>query len=172
MKTIKHIKLAFASLMVLSLLSSCLKDTDKTVDFSDAKGSLELPAVAFNGPTQGVAVDKTKAQESFTLTVNLSGAKTSSSATSVTLAVDQAALTAYNASNGTQLVLLPTADYAIQSLNVSIPAGQRQAILNIVINSSLIDLTKSYALPISITNGGGQGINPNYKTIIYTFEAK
>ena len=168
MKTIKHIKLAFASLMVLSLLSSCLKDTDKTVDFSDAKGSLELPAVAFNGPTQGVAVDKTKAQESFTLTVNLSGAKTSSSATSVTLAVDQAAMTAYNK----DLVLLPTADYAIQSLNVSIPAGQRQAILNIVINSSLIDLTKSYALPISITNGGGQGINPNYKTIIYTFEAK
>ncbi|NHA07730.1 DUF1735 domain-containing protein [Mucilaginibacter sp. HC2] len=172
MKTLKYIKTAFASLAVLSLLSSCLKDNNTTVDFTNAKGSLEIPAVATNGPTQGVAIDKTKTQESFTLTVNLAGAQTSSSATSVTMAIDQAALTAYNTANNKNYVLLPAADYAIQSLNLSIPAGQRQAIMTIVTNSSLIDLTQSYALPISIANGGGQGINPNYKTIIYTFSAK
>ena len=66
------------------------------------------------------------------LLVNLASPKTSGFSLNVTLAVDQAALTAYNTANSTNYELLPAADYSIANLKVTIPAGQREVNLNIV----------------------------------------
>lgn len=152
--------------------SSCLKDSATTVDFTNAKGSLELPAAAFSGVLQVEALDIQTTPTPLSLMVNLSGAKPSGSNTTATLAVDQNALTAYNTANSTSYELLPQAAYSISSLSVSIPAGQRSANLTININTSVIDPSKQYALPLTIVDGGGQQINPQYKTVIYAVQVK
>lgn len=172
MKRRNYIKAALFSLLAMSTLTSCLKDNSTTVDFSKAKGSLELPAVAFTGTLQVVEYAVSPSPTPLPLMVNLSGAQTSSSETKATLAVDQAALTAYNTANSKSFELLPANAYSIPSLSVTIPAGKRQANLNININTSVIDKTKTYALPLTIVNGGGQEINPNYKTVIYSVVIK
>jgi hypothetical protein len=84
--------------------------------------------------------------------------------------VDQAALTAYNAANGTSYILLPAADYT-STLTATIPANQNEANVVVNINTSLIDPSQSYVLPLTITDGGGQQIS-NYKTILYNVQVK
>lgn len=152
--------------------SSCLKDSATTVDFTNAKGSLELPATAYSGILQPQALDIQSTPTPISLMVNLSGAKPSGSNTTATLAVDQNALTAYNSANSTNYTLLPQAAYSIPSLSVAIPAGQRSANLIININTSVIDPSQQYILPLTIVDGGGQQINPQYKTVLFNVQVK
>src|SRR5882757_4405122 len=88
------------SATILSL-SSCLKDS-RFVDFSQVGTMVELPLEAFNGPGKLVAgaFPIQAAPQTIKLVVNLASPKPLSSDLTVTLGVDQAALTAYNHTNG------------------------------------------------------------------------
>eukprot|EP01037_Dinobryon_pediforme_P007256 gene7256-7327_t len=142
----------------MALLSSCLKDNSHYVDFAGAKPLVELPAATGIGPAggefQAAAFNISSTPVALNVLVNLAAPKPLTSALTVKLSVDQAALTAYNAANGTSYILLPAADYT-STLTATIPANQNEANVVVNINTSLIDPSQSYVLPLTITDGGG-----------------
>ncbi|HEY4194075.1 MAG TPA: DUF1735 domain-containing protein, partial [Mucilaginibacter sp.] len=106
----------------------------------------------------------------YNVPVNIAAPNPLKTAVTVKLSVDQAALTAYNTANGTSYTLLPAADYS-STLSVTIPAGQNLGNVVINLNTTQIDPSQSYVLPLTITDGGGQQIS-NYKTILFNFAVK
>lgn len=174
MKKTFYIKTAFVALLSVAGLSSCLKDDSHYVDFAGATPLIELPSAANVGGSGGLLQSLAFAQSTtpsvVNLAVNLAAPKTLGSDVTVKLGVDAAALTAYNTANGKSYEVLPAAAYT-SDFSVVIKAGTNITNLVINIKSNLIDVTKSYALPISITDGGGQQIS-NYKTVIYAINVK
>jgi hypothetical protein len=166
----------FISTIMLSAtllsLSSCLKDS-RYVDFGAVGTTIELPIEAYHGQGSLIpeALPISSTPQVVPLIVNVASPKPLSSALSVTLAVDPAALTAYNTANGTSYTLLPPADYSVSSLTVTVPANGREATLNINVNTNLIDLTQHYVLPITIASASGQQIS-NYNTVLYSILLK
>jgi len=172
MKTRKLIKFTALSIIALAVtsLSSCLKDP-RFVDYASSTPFVELPLDASNGSFTAAAFNIVSTPSSMPLVVNYAAAKPRTTALTVTLKVDAAALAAYNTANGTSYTLLPAADYSIPSLTVTIPAGQNTATMNILINSSLVDPSGSFILPISIADGGGVAISVS-STLLFNVQAK
>jgi hypothetical protein len=159
-------------------MSSCLKDP-RAQDFSNVGTLVELPLEAYNGLNALIpeALPILTTPQTIPVVVNIASPKPLSTAITVTLAIDQAALTAYNHANGldtggnTPYTLLPANTYTISSLTVTIPAGQRTGTVNVMVNTSLVDPSGAFVLPLSITDGGGQKIS-NYKTVLLNVQAK
>jgi hypothetical protein len=160
-------------------LSSCLKDSKWYVDVSQGRPLVELPLEARNltGNLVPEALPISTTPQVIQVAVNLAYASTLSTAVNVTLGLDTAAVTAYNHANGldtggnTPYTLLPPADYSIPSYHVTIPAGQHLVYMNININTSLVDPSGQFILPIKIINGGGQQIS-NYNELLLAVGAK
>src|ERR1700722_1815322 len=160
-------------------LSSCLKDSKYYVNVSQGAPLVELPLEARNlaGNLVPEALPISSTPQVVQVAVNLAYAKTLSSPVTVTLAVDPAAVAAYNHANGLDTggnvpyVLLPAADYSVPSYQVTIPAGQHLVFLNINVNTSLVDPSGQFILPIKIINGGGQQIS-NYNELLLSVGAK
>ncbi len=160
-------------------LSSCLKDSKWYVNVSQGVPLVELPLEARNlaGNLVAEALPISATPQVIQVAVNLASVNTLSSPVTVTLGVDAAAVTAYNHANGLDTggnvpyVLLPAADYSIPSYQVTIPAGQHLVFFNININTSLVDPSGLFILPIKITNGGGQQIS-NYNELLLAVGAK
>jgi hypothetical protein len=175
MKTKFYIKTALAALIAMTSLSSCLKDDKHYVDFAGTTPLIELPSAAnvggLGGLLQKAALSISSTPVSIQLMVNLASPHTLGSAVNVKLSVDQAALTKYNTDNGTTYQLLPS-NYYTSTLSTTIAAGTNSAYVTINVSSNLIDPSiTNYALPLTITDGGGQQIS-NYKTVIYNVQVK
>jgi hypothetical protein len=170
----KLISKAFILLILTGTLSlsACLKDS-RFVDFSQVGTLVDLPLAAYNGAGKLTpeALPITATPQTIAVVVNVASPKPLSSALTVTLAVDQAALTAYNTANSTNFVLPPAGSYSVPNLKVTVPANQRQASLNVQVNTSLLDPAGAYVIPISITDASGQKIS-NYHTILLNVQAK
>lgn len=174
MKRRFYIKTAFVALIAAAGLSSCLKDDKHYVDFAGATPLIELPSAAnvggSGGLLQSVSFDISSTPTPLNLMVNLAAPKTLSTDVTVKLSVDAAALAAYNTANGTNYELLPAADYS-STLTATIAKGTNSSNVVINLNTTLIDPSKNYALPLTITDGGGQQIS-NYKTVIFNVGVK
>lgn len=175
MKTRLYIKLALAAVVTMTGFSSCLKDDKHYVDFAGATPLIELPSAANVGGSGGLlqkaALDISSTPIPIQLMVNLASPHTLGTAVNVKLSVDEAALTKYNTDNGTSYQLLPSNTYT-STLTATIAAGTNSAYVTINITSSLINpAITTYALPLTITDGGGQQIS-NYKTVIFNVQAK
>jgi hypothetical protein len=165
------------SLAVLTM-SSCLKDP-RAQDFSNVGALVELPLEAYNGVGKLVAeaLPIQTTPQTIPVVVNIAAPKALGSATTVTLLLDTAAITAYNTANGltaadgTAYTLPPSNSFTISSYKVTVPAGQHTANLNISITSSNLDPAGLYIIPITIVDGGGQKIS-NYKTVLLNVQAK
>jgi hypothetical protein len=144
------------------------------VDFTKTKPLAELPGAANVSQTAGLfettAFSIASTPTAFNVPVNIAQPNPLSSPVTVKLSVDQAALTAYNTANSTSYTLLPAADYT-STLTVTIAAGQNLGNVVINVNTSLIDPSQAYALPLTITDAGGIQIS-NYKTILFNFQVK
>jgi hypothetical protein len=152
-------------------LSSCLKDP-RAQDFSNVGAEVELPlAATYYNKLVPAALPITATAQTITLVVNVAAPKPLGSALPVTLVIDQAALDAYNTANSTSYTLLPAADYSIASLKVTIPAGQHTVNVPISVNTSLIDPSGQFILPLTLTDASGQKISI-YKTLLYNVQAK
>ncbi|HEV2353138.1 MAG TPA: DUF1735 domain-containing protein [Puia sp.] len=144
-----------AGLAVLSMfsLSSCLKSGPYNYNFSGVGASVDLPLAAANG--NGVVPFTFGAgANTFPVYADLASPSTLSKATTVTLMVDSAYLNSYNSNNGTAYTLLPDSDYTINTLNLTIPAGQRLDSAQVTFNIAKVDTSSaiSYVLPISISS--------------------
>jgi len=197
MKKILYIKTAFLSLASMAVLSSCLKDDAHFVNFAGSKPLVELPAATGVGPAGGfitpIALPISSTPAEVDLLVNVAAPNPLSTALTVKLTIDAAALTSYNNAqeaqyksdslayvNGTSstkptaptyYTLMPSAFYTISSLSVTIPANKNSVNLPIMITTSGFDLSKNYIIPFTIIDGGGQQIS-NYKTVFYFIQGK
>jgi hypothetical protein len=98
--------------------------------------------------------------------VNLESGLPATSDIHITLTLNDALRTAYNAANGTNILALPPALFSVP-LTLTIPAGQRNAQVPISFpNTSTLDPNSSYGLGISIsTVDGGYLIAANLKNL-------
>ncbi len=171
MKKRLYLLTVLASLAVLSL-SSCLKDP-RYYTFANVQPLVELPLGAANGlgNLTPEALPITSTPQTIQLVVNLASPAPLNKPVTVTLAVQQSAVDAYNTANSTSFTLLPSADYSVPSLTVTIPAGKREVIVPISINTSLVDPSGLFILPFTIVSGGGVQVS-NYNSILYQVQAK
>ena len=148
-------------------LSACLKDTGYT-DLFEGKTGSDQPIVSIFGDQSGEHVlgvnFSTALADVEVFSLNVGSAQKLSQDVTATVAVNPALLT------GTTYLLLPTNAYTIPNQTVTIKAGQRDAPFMVKINSSLIDLTKEYALPLSITGATGALVASNLKDAVYVIK--
>ena len=87
----------------------------------------------------------------------------------ITIAIDQAALDAYNALGGNQYAIFPDSIYSFTTTSVTIPKGNNySAGIPLIVFPDKINLLDNYMLPISIkTAPAGSTIASNYTTIYY-----
>ena len=162
-------------------LSSCLKDSKYYVDVSQGVPLVELPLEARNlaGNLVVEALPIQTTPQVVQVAVNLAYAKNlKQSGNSYLKALDPGAVATYNHANGLDTrgnvpyTLLPPADYSIPSYQVTIPAGQHLVYLNINVNTSLVDPSGLFILPIKIVNGGGASQISNYNELLVSIQPK
>jgi hypothetical protein len=156
MKTARNFnKMAGLGIVLLGMvaLSSCLKSSKYYIDFSQGGGSVDLPLAAStsNGVT-AFSYPPTVTTVTLPIMVNVASPGTPSKATNITLALDTAGLSAYNANNGTAYVPMPDSVFQLSSYNVTVPAGKRIDSVMVTIQLNKLDLTQPYVLPVTIAS--------------------
>jgi uncharacterized protein DUF1735 len=165
-KRIYLITTILLSAVVLSL-SSCLKDS-RLVDFTKVGTLVEFPFGGTNNFSRDAitATPDSDAKGSIVVqfAVNIASPTVPTSATTVTVAIDNSIITAYNATETAVNYLPLSADqFSFPATSVTIPAGQRSAILSVTFYKNLIDPTQSYMLPIKIVSASdGATVSGNY----------
>jgi hypothetical protein len=159
-KRVSYLTTVLLSAAVLSL-SSCLKDS-RYVDFSKVGTIVEF---SLGGKANFGADAITDAGDTVTrqFAINVASPSAPATATKVTLSVnDPAIINAYNAADATVSYLpFPANAYSFTSTSVTIPSGQRIAVVTVTFYKSKLDPSLSYMLPIAITNAGGLNISGN-----------
>ncbi|MBB6498539.1 BT_3987 domain-containing protein [Pedobacter cryoconitis] len=156
-------------------LSSCLKNKNAQPDFSSVTPVVEIPvnAPAGNGGGNSLIASFTvdPALSDYVFYVNYAAPAANANDLKITLAVDPTALATYNTTNSTTLPILPSNGYVVPT-TVTIPAGQRKVQVPIKINTSVLDPTLAYALPITITDASGVIISKNFASLILNIVLK
>lgn len=86
---------------------------------------------------------------------------------SVKIAINDAARVAYNQQNGTNYELLPDSLFLLADSSGLVTAGARSVNIPLTIYTGKANLTKSYMLPISLTDAQGHPISTDLSTIYY-----
>ncbi len=173
MKNILKLRLSTVVLFAAILLvSSCLKDNEFFVDFSDYEPNIELPlaAVNVNGPALALFDDSAEPTEYYAF-VNVASMDKPTSPVTATLALDVDYLNQYNADqaaaneNYVPFELLPDSAYSISSWDITVAPGEREGKLPIEIVTRKIDLSKKYILPLTIAQSSMKISNWNHLMI-------
>ena len=93
-------------------------------------------------------------------------------AVTVAVSVDPSQVSAYNMANGTSYSLLPANLYNIKDTVITIAAGYRVGRIPVTLNLTSFPAVHSYALPLTISNGGGLIISGNSGTFMWLFTRK
>lgn len=146
---------AMLSVMVMTLFSSCLKDS-RYIDFPNAGNVANMPQSGMGYFSQdAVLADTVKFGVDYA-TANPNPAVT------ITLAVDPTLVTSYDAANpAINYQLLPSADYKLSTTTVNIPAGAQYQIVTLVVNRAALDPSQSYMLPVKIASTSAGIISAN-----------
>lgn len=136
--------------------SSCLKNNQYYVDLSKYNPSIEIPLAA-NGPAiYPLALAVVDTPTHFPVYVNVASVNALNQPVTATLGLDTAYLNQYNAEHAAAdstyvpFELLPDSVWSVSDWNVTVPAGQHLAFDNITLNTSKLDATHNYILPITI----------------------
>ncbi len=162
-----------ASVTVLCL-SSCLKDP-RLQDFSQVGTLVEFPLGGLNnfGADAITTAAGNDANGSIVVqfAVNIASPTVPTTATTVTLAIDNSIVTSYNALGGAvTYTAMPAADFVFTSTSVTIPAGQRSAIVSVTFYKNLLSPSLSYMLPIKIVSASdGATVSGNYGVHYFHF---
>lgn len=178
-----NIKLLSLLVVVAISLTSCLNDLEDFLgDFGSSPAIAELSEApdASTGTTFYYVTYTTTPVDVPLVRVNIASANTLKSQTKITLALDDALITAYNTAKGltdpaTMFYPVPMAAMTIASYDVTIPAGEREANWVIKINPSLIpDLfSKKYLIGVKIASAdNGLVVSGNYGTKLVRVMAK
>lgn len=157
---------------MLFLLSGCLKDKgfeNGTYGINDP--DTQPPGVGFPRAlaakyTIGVDLSPNAQTVGGVLYVNLLSGQPAQSDVTITLQLNDALRTAYNAANGTNILAMPTNLFNFP-LTITIPAGARNAQIPLNITSTAsLDPNQSYGIGVSITSvSGNYRIADNMKNL-------
>lgn len=173
----KKINYLFTLMAGMALMSGCLKDkvnldpelSNNVIEFKNV-ATIVSPITA-KLPLYILAFDKA-GDLPIPITVSYSGPEASApNDITVTLAVDNALVTAYNTDQSTAYEALPSALFT-PVLSLVIPKGQRTATANFVLKTALFDLSKLYALGLKITQTSSGVISKNFSSIVINTIAK
>lgn len=173
----KKVSLFVRLLAVAACLSNtgCLKD-DSQPDFTQNKAVVELPigSSAGNGGGNSIAAAFTVSDtpSDYLVWVNYAAPDANDKDVVVTLAIDTAVLGKFNRINGKNYILIPPAGITIPSASITIPKGQRKVQFPVKINTNVLDPTKTYGLPLAITDASGYTISGNFGTLVTVISLK
>ncbi len=109
----------------------------------------------------------------FPIVVGYSGADVAPEDITVTIGIaNESVLEEYNESEGTHYELLPASVYTLPSTTVTIPKGERRATYIVKLKTNQFDLTKNFALPLTITNASTGIVSGNFNTAVFSVGAK
>ena len=153
LKQVKKIIYSAGILAVVSTLPSCLKNGAYYIPFSSAAASVDLPLAAStsNGIT-AFAYPPTVTTVTLPIMVNVASPSMPSTPTTISLALDTAGLSQYNADNGTDYQPLPDSTYTVSGWDVTVPAGKRLDSITVTIDLSKLDLSNAYVFPVTIAS--------------------
>jgi hypothetical protein len=157
---------------MLFVLSGCLKDKGfENGLYGINDPDTQPPGIGFPRAlaakyTIGVDLSPNAQVVNGVLYVNVNGGQPVSSDVTVTLQLNDALRTAYNAANGTNILAMPSNLYNFP-LTITIPAGQRNAQIPLNLTSTAsLDPNQSYGIGVSITSvTGGYKIADNMKNL-------
>lgn len=148
-------------------MASCLKDDAHFVDFAASGYVAEIPYAANRSILRAFPVSASKASSDTVIDVNIASPNPPTADVPITMGLDTAALTRYNATTATKYMLLPAAAYQIKNPMLTITAGNRIASLGLSFIGSKVPTTGRYAVPISIMSvPSNVTISANYHTQI------
>ena len=160
---------------VALFLGSCLKDKP-AVDFSTVGVIIEILPVNGGGlenfDAAELSFDEAAQKDSAPIVLNIASPKPLNKTLTITMAIDDALRTAYNAGSTDQYEALPDSTYSFPVTTGSIAAGQRLDTLQVVFYPSKIDMTRNYMLPVSIKDAQGENISGNFGSIYFHLNAK
>lgn len=170
----KIFSIIVATAMAFSL-TSCLNDDEHYVDFKGAGYVAEIPYTANRSilrATDSIASTSTTPYV-FPLDINIASPNVPTQNIDVTVGVDQAALTTYNAGSKVKYALLPASAYQLTPM-VTVQSGTRIGTINVSFQPGQIPKTGGpYALPLTIqTVPSNVIISANYKTQIIAVPVK
>lgn len=164
-----------------AMFAGCLKD-DPNTDFSNVEPLAEISTSSLNGnlgaPSSGLDYFKQATLPSFTsddpfevtFNVNITGEYAPNKDINVTLSVDDNLRTSYNSgaktqSNGVSFDAMPDSVYSFPTTTATIKAGSRLAQFKVTFDPTKYDPSKSYLLPIKISDASGIKISGNLGAI-------
>lgn len=174
-QNIKYYRLfSLATLLIiaLTLLNSCVKSRDGRTDFSSLQPVVLIPEGGLSAfSSQALLFPGTDLADTTYFHVNYAATNVAGSDQKITLAIDQAAIVAYNAANPTQYVLFPDSIFNFSSKEITIKKGNNYSdLIPLIVFPSKIDPTKNYLLPISVKGvPAGSTVSGNFGTIFYHF---
>jgi Domain of unknown function (DUF1735) len=177
----KHHKIYITLVALITLTQvSCLKDrlnnsdpaggTNNVVEFQNSSVPVSYSAI---WPQYDNGVKLANDTGSFPINFNYAGVQaTTPQAISITIAIDTAALNAFNNDQGTSYVVPPTDTYTLPT-SATIAKGGSWTQISAVINTAApdYDYNASYALPLTIVSSSYGVVSSNFGTAIYSFVA-
>jgi hypothetical protein len=161
-------KIYFTSAILMSaallFLSSCLKDN--YFDFTKNAPVVDFP---LGGTTffAADAISEAPANDANgtivrQFAINVASPQKLTTATTVTLAVDNSIVTTYNTAHpATTYLPMPTDAYVFTATSVTVPAGQQYSTISVTFYKTKLDPTLNYMLPIKIVSAGGITVSSN-----------
>lgn len=164
-------------------MTSCLDDSKYAIDPSSTNNVIEFydPSVPSSplGAIYPVWTATTEIVTDFTFsqTINYAGPNDNDKDISLTLAVDQTALDAYNKQmvdelHGGTYTMMPSDYFTFTTTSVTIPKGQRKVDISITVHPNKFDLTKTFALPIRIVSASTGILSAHYSVAILAVVVK
>ncbi|MDR3338946.1 MAG: DUF1735 domain-containing protein [Candidatus Symbiothrix sp.] len=172
----KQLKYYIIGLLVLTGLTACL-DEKGVFEENGSYGIVELVLPARSTSTPYAVKTTTVEVEDIVelpVEINYTGINGAPQDVQVTIAIDDAAVAIYDATDKSKTILaLPANLYELPASNtVTIPKGQKTAVYIIKLKPKTFDLTKSYALGVKIVSASAGIVSGNYSTGIYNLPVK
>ena len=155
-------KIIFSLLTILTVgLSSCLKDKPNT-DFSHLGTFTELVNSGKANFTSD-AITSTADTSTTSFLINVDSPQVPTTASTVTLAVDNSLLSVYNTTGAAvTYTTMPSGSYKLSATTVTIPSGIRVATVTLTIYKNQLDPSLSYMLPVKIASTTAGSISGNF----------
>jgi hypothetical protein len=163
--------------------TSCLDDSKYALDPSTSNNIIEFldSSVPTNpsGAIYPVYTNTTEIVTEYTvdLPVSFSGPNGNSEDIQLTLAVDPAALAAYNKQmeddlGGSTYTMMPDSYYSFTDVSVTIPKGQTKASVSVTVFPDQFDLTKNFVVPIRIVSASSGIISAHFSVALVAVVVK
>jgi hypothetical protein len=161
------------------LLTSCLKKNDMNIDPDAVTGSVaELQFIENGSGTTinsgmqyfaggALLLSPLDDVDTVNYSINIAGASAPGKDVNVTIGVKKSAILDNYSNDAINYELMPDSIYDFVSTSATIKAGSRLAGMQIKFYPSKIDFTKSYMLPVEITDASGVTVSSNFGIVYF-----